>query len=50
MWQVSQGRTLANILPDGRESSGDEEHFMGEIATIGELSEDDYTIELSLNN
>ena len=30
-------------------SSNDEEHFMGEIATIGELS-DDYTIELSLNN
>ena len=33
-----------------QESSDDEEHFMGEAATIGELSEEDYTIELSVNN
>ena len=30
------------------ECSDDEEHFMGEIATIGELSAEDYTIEHSI--
>ena len=49
MWQVSQGLTLAKILKDANQAAMKNTSW-GEIATIGELSEDDYTIELRQNN
>ena len=48
-WQKFCRTRMTSLKEIHEDSSEDEEHFMGELATLGELS-DDYTIELSLNN